>query len=99
MGNREFTNAFMTQTVGFDDIIKHVEVISDKFGVFQNGECLRLKEDLLDREVGETGRVRLADFYRSAINGVDHHETVESLRELGALDESGVNGPYVIIPN
>jgi hypothetical protein len=97
--HRQKINYFMMPSAGFDDIMKNIEIISDRFGVFQNSECMRLKEDLLEREVGETGRVRLADFYRSAINGVDHHETVDSLRELGALDETAANGPHVIIPN
>merc|ERR1719265_1177461 len=47
-----------------------------------------------------TGRVRLAEFYKPALNGDwQFQESVSYLRQLGALDESDSNSISVIIPN
>merc|ERR1719210_569003 len=52
-------------------------------------------------EAPGNGRVRLGDFYASALKGEKLHfsEDVEYLRVLGALDESDPSALRVIIPN
>ena len=51
--------------------------------------------------VGGAGRVRVADFYKKALNEGQWQfsESIDYLRQLGALDESDAANPRVIIPN
>merc|ERR1719210_867660 len=86
----------------FSDITDVVEEAGERFGRFQNQECLDLKKILVTLEESDgSGRVRLADFYNSALNGGQWQfsESVEYLRQLGALDESDTSNLRVIIPN
>lgn len=57
--------------------------------------------DIEDPGTGGAGRVRLADFYNSALNKGQWQfsEHVSYLRQLGALDESQPDNLRVIIPN
>merc|ERR1719510_2451068 len=86
----------------FSDITDVVEEAGERFGRFQNQECLDLKRTLvtLEESVG-SGRVRLSGFYGSALNAGQWQfsESVEYLRQLGALDESDSSNMRVIIPN
>uniref|UniRef100_A0A7S1RRV1 Uncharacterized protein n=1 Tax=Alexandrium catenella TaxID=2925 RepID=A0A7S1RRV1_ALECA len=86
----------------FTDIVAVVETAADRFGQWQSGECLALKEELVALEDAKgSGRVRLADFYGGAVHGGkwQFSETVEYLRHLGAIDDADSSGPRVIIPN
>jgi len=59
-----------------------------------------LKDRLVDMEYRGTGRVRLSEFYSGAKDVAwPFTESVEYLRALGALDESELGRPSVIIPN
>jgi len=59
-----------------------------------------LKHTLMQMEDRGTGRIRLADFYKPALNGAwQFQESVSYLRQLGALDESDPISISVIIPN
>jgi hypothetical protein len=86
----------------FSDITDVVEEAGERFGRFQNQECLDMKKTLvtLEESVG-SGRIRLSDFYGSALNAGQWQfsENVEYLRQLGALDESDSSNMRVIIPN
>jgi hypothetical protein len=78
--------------------------IGERYGRFQDIECRQLKDWLVeveDTSVGGAGRVRIADFYGRALNDGkwQFSETVDYLRQLGALDESDASNPRVIIPN
>lgn len=86
----------------FSDITDVVEEAGERFGRFQNQECLDLKKTLVGLEESSgSGRVRLSDFYGSALNAGQWQfsESVEYLRQLGALDESDTSNLRVIIPN
>ena len=86
----------------FSDITDVVEVAGERFGRFQNQECLDLKKTLVALEESSgSGRVRLSDFYGSALNAGQWQfsESVEYLRQLGALDESDSSNLRVMIPN
>jgi len=77
-----------------------VQEIGHRFGAFQNRECQALKEQLVDMEHDGSGRVTLTKFY----SGIDDRdwpfiESVDYLRNLGALDETDPSRPSVIIPN
>jgi hypothetical protein len=64
-------------------------------------ECQEIKEDLLTFERGDTGRIRLADFYRAGLESRFYYvERKEYLQAIGALDDSDIVwGPKVIVSN
>jgi len=85
------------EAYSFHDVMSVVEQVGERFGRFQNQECIDLKEALVELEESNgSGRVRLGDFY----SGQWHFsESVDYLRQLGALDESDKANLRVIIPN
>jgi len=90
--------------VYFGDVETVVAEIGERYGAYENIECQQFKSWLLDVEdtsVGGAGRVRMADFYGQALNNNkwQFSESIDYLRDLGALDESDVSNPRVIIPN
>jgi hypothetical protein len=88
----------------FSEVMSVVEEVGDRYGRFQNSECLTMKRYMLEIEeqgVGGAGRVRLADFYKARLHNGRYQfaESAQHLRQLGALDESDPEQPKVIIPN
>jgi len=88
----------------FSEVMSVVEEVGDRYGHFQNAECLTIKNHLLEIEekgAGGAGRVRLADFYKARLyNGrYEFAESAEHLKQTGSLDESDPEQPKVIIPN
>merc|ERR1719476_1192557 len=84
----------------FASLAKVVEVFGEEYGSFQNIECQELKQTLMEKEYRSTGRVKLADFYKPALQGNwQFQESLGYLRQLGAVDESDPSSPSVIIPN
>ena len=76
--------------------------VGERYGRFQNTECVALKESLLRlEETGATGRVHLSDSYHSSLRGGNWKlgENVAYLRQLGALDDTGHSSLKVIIPD
>jgi len=75
--------------------------IGEKYGKFQQKECLGMKAQLMDLENEKNGCVPVENFYK----GMMEHgkwqfsESQEYLRNLGALDESDPNHLQVLIPN
>jgi hypothetical protein len=93
------TNAEET-AFSLENLTKVVEVVGEEYGSFQNIECQELKQTLMKMEDRGTGRIKLAEFYKPALNGAwQFQESVSYLRQLGALDESDSNSMSVIIPN
>merc|ERR1740138_167763 len=78
-----------------------VEEVGERFGHFQDAECGAMKTKLIGMGDGGIGRVPLADFYKTSIDGdtFEFQESEEYLRELGALDDTDPSHPSVIIPN
>jgi len=78
-----------------------VEEIGERYGRWQDAECRDLKSELLKLEDRGSGRVQLKDFYGQALSGGawQFTESVDYLRELGALDETDAQKPAVVIPN
>jgi len=88
------------------DVEDLLEQVADQYGRWQDKECKDLKNLLVaieDRTIGTngSGRVRIADFYGSAVHGgnLQFRETKEYLSQLGALDTTDASVPRVIIPN
>merc|ERR1719382_2321611 len=89
------------EELAFESIATVIEEIGERYGRWQDHECQSLKAQLVEMEDRGTGRVRLADFYGGAVHGDNWQfsESVEYLRQLGALDESDPANLRVIIPN
>jgi len=81
-------------------VARVAERVGEQFGDFQDLECQQIKSTLLKIEEAGTGRVRLSDFYKPALDGAwTFQESVNYLRQLGALDETDPANPRVIIAN
>jgi hypothetical protein len=88
----------------FNEIENVIAEIGERYGRFQDIECRQFKDWLMEIEdpgVGGAGRVRISDFYGKALNDGkwQFSESIDYLRQLGALDESDASNPRVIIPN
>jgi len=83
-----------------DTVVEEVQELNDRLGAFQNLDCRSIKAGLMDIEHKGSGRVLLSDFYHEGLQGghlfIEH---ADYLRRLGALDESDVLHPSVIIAN
>merc|ERR1719189_3407238 len=100
MTRERMSQSFQSEDLSLEHVIREVQELNDRLGVFQNLECRSLKGALADMEYKNTGRVLLSDFYREGMKG-EHLfiEHVDYLRKLGALDESDPHHPSVIIAN
>jgi len=97
---REVLDSVDSPAVAFNTTVTVLEAVGDRYGRFQDQECRDLKSSLLKLETRDSGRVRLSTFYASALEGNwQFSETVDYLRQLGALDESDPSQLSVIIPN
>lgn len=87
-------------TMKFDEASHVVEVLQDQYGPWQDQECRGMKNALVKMEEDDNGRVTIKEFYGRR-NGGDWQfsESIEYLRELGALDETNAQNPKVVIPN
>jgi hypothetical protein len=100
-GRHSTSNPFTVKTFVFEDVVRLAGRISEEFGPWSSYECHDMKDLLNEKDVHETGRVKLSDFYKASKDGAwQFLEPSEYLRQLGALDESSEYlGPQVIIPN
>merc|ERR1719380_477873 len=90
--------------VYFNEVENVIAEIGERYGRFQDIECRQFKDWLMsieDPSVGGAGRVRISDFYGKALNDGkwQFSESIDYLKQLGALDESDPSNPRVIIPN
>jgi len=93
-------SAFFHEQFTFSASTQIVEEIGERYGRWQDSECLDLKRALMKMEEADTGRVPLKDFYGNALGGAwQFTESIEYLRELGALDETDPKRKSVIISN
>merc|ERR1719335_64780 len=89
-----------SRQIDFATLVKVAETVGEQFGKFQDAECKGLKTALLKNEDRGSGRVRLSDFYKPALDGQwQFQESVGYLRELGTLDESSSDEPRVMVSN
>jgi len=94
-------NPFLQQSPSFGTSAALVEDLSQNYGKYQNLECMSLKSRLVAMDQHGTGRVPLRAFYAGYQNDPNHHfaESVNYLRNLGALDERDPQRLSVMIPN
>jgi hypothetical protein len=89
-------------SVSFTEVVRVAEEVAVRFGRWQSSDCKAMKAQLMQmQDKAGSGRVRLANFYHGALHGDkwQFSETVEYLRQLGALDETNPSDLRVIIPN
>jgi len=93
-------NPFVKRMSSFDESLKFAYEVGHRFGAFQDLECRALKSKLVDMEHFGTGRVLLSKFYSHALAGDwQLMESMEYLRNQGALDETDPDSVSVVIPN
>merc|ERR1719416_144138 len=93
-------NPFVEHEYNFDDSLNFALEVGHRFGSFQDLECRSLKSKLVDMEHAGTGRVLMSTFYSHALAGDwQLMESMEYLRNQGALDETDPENPSVVIPN
>merc|ERR1719254_438991 len=86
--------------ITFDAVATVVEEIGERYGRWQDAECHDLKATLLKMEEPGSGRITLKKFYGDALDGAwQFTESIEYLRELGALDETDPGRKSVILSN
>ncbi|CAE7242917.1 unnamed protein product, partial [Symbiodinium pilosum] len=91
---------FSPDNFSFRAATEIVEEIGERYGRWQDSECRDLKSSLIKHEHAGTGRVLLKDFYSAALGGQwQFSESIDYLRELGALDEADPDHLAVFIPN
>merc|ERR1719502_1765445 len=95
------SNPFGRKAFTFEDTVRMAQRASEEFGSWSNHECHEMKDMLMEMDVHNTGRVKLADFYSYSKDGAwQFLEPSEQLRLAGSLDESSSwLGPQVMIPN
>jgi hypothetical protein len=90
-------------SLDFALVARVAERVGEQFGRFQDHECRQMKNALVAKEVGGTGRLRLSDFWKPALDnpngGWQFQESLSYLRQVGALDESDAQNPRVVIAN
>mmetsp|Transcript_15828 Transcript_15828/g.29776 ORF Transcript_15828/g.29776 Transcript_15828/m.29776 type:complete len:553 (-) Transcript_15828:98-1756(-) len=97
---KDATSDFALDNFSFRAATEIVEEIGERYGRWQDSECRDLKGLLAKYEHAGTGRVLLKDFYAAALGGQwQFSESIDYLRELGALDESDPAHLAVYIPN
>jgi len=91
-----------SKTVHIEELTKVAEAVGDQFGkFFDDTVCKKTRDSLLKMDHRGVGSVRLADFYKPAVEDGNwqFQESVPYLRELGALEESNPNERRVMIAN
>lgn len=85
----------------FEDVAEIVDAMAHKFGRVHDEECTNLRESLEEDDPAGTGRVALEDFYKARpdIRRFLLEETIEDLRDMGAIDSSVPGKPQVRIMN
>merc|ERR1719326_1497646 len=94
-------NPFVDGALPFEEVGRIVDDVHDRYGKWQNAECMDMKDRLLALEdTRGSGRVSLARFYSGRDSAEwQFSESVDYLRQLGALDESDPKRLRVIVPN
>jgi len=88
--------------LNFGVLAKFAVVMGDQFGKFWDDEvCSSTKAALVKMGHGGIGSIRLSDFYKPAVDDGNRQfmESAAYLRELGALEESNLDEPRVMIAN
>lgn len=85
----------------FNDTVAVLVEIGEKYGKWQQKECMDLKKLLMNLENEKNGCVPVSNFYKRMVEEGkwEFSESPDYLRQLGALDESDPDDLKVMIPN
>jgi len=98
--HRDALNPFVPPRYSFQASSQIVEDLALSYGQWQDAECRRMKSELMKLDPKNTGRVPLSTFYSQPKNAVyQFAESVDYLREVGAIEELSVGDPSVRIAN
>merc|ERR1719159_2078412 len=95
-------NPFVGASFSLEAMHRVASEVPKRFGQWHDSLCVDMKNALLGlEEAHSTGRVSLGSFYGGKSAGKDWRfvESVDYLRQLGALDESDPKWLRVIVPN
>jgi len=93
-------NPFQERSYSFEEASQMVINLAEGYGKWQNADCRDMKEHLMTMDTKGAGRIPLDVFYRSSAGtAYEFTESREYLRDVGALDESLVGNPSVLIAN
>merc|ERR1719159_395902 len=95
------SNPFIEREFTWEEAAVATMTASRGHGKFRDFECQDLRDGLAELDHKQTGRVDMKKFYtKQRIGPWELTESIDFLRQLGALDESSsIRGPQVIIPN
>merc|ERR1719213_1364335 len=95
------SNPFTEREFTWEEAAVATMTASRGHGKFRDFECQDLRDGLAELDHKQTGRVDMKKFYtKQRIGPWELTESIDFLRQLGALDESSsIRGPQVIIPN
>merc|ERR1719420_1595756 len=99
---RAWQNPFVGESIPLEAMHHVASEVPRRFGWWHDQLCVDMKSALLEMEgTRSTGRVSLGAFYGGKSAGKDWRfiESVDYLRQLGALDESDPERLRVIVPN
>lgn len=89
-----------SQSVDFNQSLTAASKIGEEYHQLNDNECTDLRTTLQQMESRRAGRIRLSVFYNMSLHSHwKFNENVDTLRLLGALDESDPKQMSVIIPN
>jgi len=93
-------NPFRPHSFVFKTALELVERMFHSYGKWQNAECEQMKESLMELDQQGFGRVPLSTFYSQPETALyKFGESVEYLKETGALEETRGRQPHVLISN
>jgi hypothetical protein len=97
---RSLLNPFKENRFSFQHASTLVEILSHGYGQWQNSECQMMKQELMGLDRQGFGRVPLSRFYSQPDSAIYRFgESVDYLRQIGALDETHAREPHVLIAN
>jgi len=84
----------------FGEAAQIVDVLAQGFGKHQNAECSRMRDALMAMDTDGSGLIPLSTFYtKSNKREYQFTESVEYLRQIGAVDDSWKREPRVRVAN
>lgn len=103
VGNYNFMRRFRALSLrqySYEAVSEIVLEVSKNYGKWQNTDCLQMKAALIEFDTDQSGRVPLGKFFNQP-EGATYHftESVDYLRQIGALEETIGVAPRVLITN
>lgn len=94
-------NPFVEKAFSYHNVVDVAKDMTRKYGRWQQASCTRMKTILMANDPDRSGRIPLHTFYQASSNEQNalFQESREYLAKTGALDQSTISNPQVIIAN